>query len=91
MIILRDYFDNVEVATIRSAYMRFFKEKMPTIKTQKGRKAGACGVLLCISKDRAKILCDNAEYLATFRPYNITPFGLKLYRRLREIVNESNF
>ena len=88
MIILRDYFDNVEVATIRCAYMRFFKEKMPTIKTQKGRKAGACGTLLCIDTNRAKILCDNAEYLAIVRPYNITPFGLRLYRRLRNIINE---
>lgn len=86
MIILRDYFDNAEVATIRCAYMRFFREKMPTTKTQKGRKA----VLLCISKDRAEILCDNAEHLAIARPYNITPFGLKLYRRLREVVNEQN-
>lgn len=88
MIVLRDYFDNVEVATIRCAYMRFFKEKMPTIKAQKGRKVGACGVLLCISKNRAKILCDNAEYLAIARPYNVTPFGLKLYSRLRDIINE---
>lgn len=90
MIVLRDYFDNAEVATIRCAYMRFFKEKMPAIKTQKGRKAGASGYLLCIDRDRAEILCDNAEHLAIVRPYNITPFGLKLYRRLRVVVNESN-
>lgn len=88
MIVLRDHFNNVEVATIRCAYMRFFKEKMPAIKTQKGRKAGACGVLLCIDKDRAEILCDNAEHLAIMKTYNITPFGLKLYRRLRAIINE---
>lgn len=50
MIVLRDYFGNVEVATIRSAYMRLFNEKMPTIKAQKGRKVGANGYLLCISK-----------------------------------------
>lgn len=88
MIVLRDHFDNVEVATIRSAYMRFFKEKMPTAKAQKGRKAGACGVLLCVDKKRAEILCDNAEHLAIMKPYSITPFGLKLYRRLRAIINE---
>ena len=88
MIIIRDHFDNCESASLRAAYKHYFKELMPTIKEPKGRKAGALGVLSIIDKERAKILCDRAEKTLREKPYCITPQGIKMYRRLRELISE---